>query len=102
MFDEDQIAAVKKIYTDWQSQEKRKYKNIPELCKVAKIAEIRKNDYSLAPSKYIEFIDHDLEIDYNKEMRRIQAEMKQLLEEEKKSQKMLEKAFEGIGYGVLD
>jgi type I restriction enzyme M protein len=33
-------------------------------------------------------------------MRRIQAEMKQLLEEEKKSQKMLEKAFEGIGYGV--
>jgi type I restriction enzyme M protein len=100
MFDEDQIAAVKKIYTDWQSQEKRKYKNVPELCKAAKIAEIRKNDYSLAPSKYIEFIDHDLEIDYKKEMKRIQAEMKLLLEEEKKSQKMLEKAFEGIGYGV--
>jgi len=99
-FDEKQIAAVKKIYTDWQSQQKGKYKNIPELCKSAKIPEIRKKDYSLAPSKYIEFIDHDLEIDYKKEMKRIQTEMKLLLGEEKKSQKMLEKAFEGIGYGV--
>jgi type I restriction enzyme M protein len=100
MFDEKQIAAVKKIYTDWQNPEKRKYKNVPELCRAVKIPEIRKNNYSLAPSKYIEFIDHDLEIDYKKEMRRIQAEIKLLLEEEKKSQKMLEKAFEGIGYGV--
>jgi hypothetical protein len=33
-------------------------------------------------------------------MRRIQAEMKLLLEEEKRLAKMLEKAFEGIGYGV--
>ena len=100
MFDTQQIAAVKKIYTDWQDQEKRKYKNVPELCKSVKISEIRKKDYSLASSKYIEFIDHDLEIDYKKEMKRIQSEMKLLLEEEKKSQKMLEKAFEGIGYGV--
>ena len=26
------------------------------------------------PSKYIEFIDHDLDIDYDKEMQRIQKE----------------------------
>ena len=56
--------------------------------------EIAKKDYSLAPSKYIEFIDHDLEIDYEKEMARIQAEMKDILKQEKKSQKMLEEAFE--------
>jgi type I restriction enzyme M protein len=54
----------------------------------------------LVPSKYIEFIDHDLEIDYPKEMARIQQEMKELMQREKESQKMLEDAFKGIGYGI--
>ena len=50
------------------------------------------------PSKYIEFIDHDLEIDFDAEMSRIQKEMRDILAQEKKSQKMLEDAFRGIGY----
>ena len=50
--------------------------------------------------KYIEFIDHDLEIDYEKEMVRIQSEMKEIMKLEKKSQQMLEDAFRGIGYGI--
>ena len=56
--------------------------------------------WSLVPSKYIEFIDHDLEIDFPKEMARIQQEIKELLEEEKASQKQLVHAFKGIGYGI--
>lgn len=60
----------------------------------------RAMDSALTPSKYIEFIDHDLGIDYEKEMGRIQSEMKELLAIEKKSQVMLEGAFEGIGYGI--
>ena len=48
----------------------------------------------------IEFIDHDLEIDYPKEMARIQQEMKELMQREKESQKMLEEAFKGIGYSI--
>ena len=54
----------------------------------------------LTPSKYIEFVDHDLDIDYPKEMSRIQDEMRELLAEEKKSQAELEAAFKGIGYGI--
>ena len=56
--------------------------------------------WSLVPSKYIEFIDHDLDIDFNAEMSRIQAEMREVLAQEKQSQKMLENAFRGIGYGI--
>jgi type I restriction enzyme M protein len=41
-----------------------------------------------------------LEIDYPKEMARIQEEMKALMQREKESQRMLEEAFEGIGYGI--
>ena len=64
------------------------------------IAEIEENNWALTPSKYIEFIDHDLEIDYEKEMSRIQSEMKEVIQKEKKSQQMLEDAFRRIGYGL--
>jgi len=46
----------------------------------------------------VEFIDHDLEIDYASEMARIQIEMREVLKAEKQSQAMLEAAFGGIGY----
>ncbi|MEL7608825.1 MAG: class I SAM-dependent DNA methyltransferase [Bacillota bacterium] len=97
-FSDEQIAAVKKIFTSWQTGEG--YMNVPELCRSTTKAEIAKQGYSLAPSKHIEFIDHDLEIDYAAEMSRIQGEMREVLKAEKASQKMLEAAFEGIGYGL--
>ena len=52
------------------------------------------------PSKYIEFIDHDLDIDYDKEMQRIQKEMRDVIKREKESQELLTIAFKGIGYGI--
>ncbi|MDY4549846.1 MAG: class I SAM-dependent DNA methyltransferase [Candidatus Enterosoma sp.] len=112
---------VKKTLNAWQSSEyKALYKDVPEFCQSCTIDEIRngvtdkkqkengtninlkENEslWSLVPSKYIEFIDHDLEIDFPKEMARIQQEMKELLQEEKASQKQLEDAFRGIGYGI--
>ncbi len=103
VFTDDQIIEIKKIYNNWQSTDTSLYSDVPELCKSVKLDEkegIRAKNYSLAPSKYIEFIDHDLEIDYEKEMARIQAEMRQVMKAEKKSQAILEEAFRGIGYGI--
>jgi len=97
---DEQIAKVKKLYSDWQDADTSKYADIPEYCKSATLEDVRKQDYSLAPSKYIEFIDHDLDIDYPKEMKRIQTEMKDIMKREKQSQNMLEDAFRGIGYGI--
>ena len=65
-----------------------------------KTDEIAANNWALTPSKYIEFIDHDLEIDYAKEMARIQSEMQEIIKAEKKSQQLLVDAFRGIGYGI--
>lgn len=98
-----QIAEVKKVYQNWQSADTSLYSDVPEFCRSVTLGgedSIRSNNYSLAPSKYIEFIDHDLEIDYEKEMARIQAEMHEVMKGEKKSQAMLEEAFRGIGYGI--
>ena len=109
---EDEYKLVKDTLNAWQSpQWKTLYKDVPEFCKSVTYEQI-KNDgknieideqlsnWSLVPSKYIEFIDKDLGIDFENEILRIQNEMKKLLKEEKESQKKLEDAFEGIGYGV--
>ena len=119
--DEEERLAVKKTLNSWQSPDwKELYKDIPEYCQSCTIDEIRNGItnkkqkesgtniqisekdslWSLVPSKYIEFVDHDLDIDFEKEMARIQKEMKELLQEEKESQKKLEEAFRGIGYGI--
>ena len=100
VFTDSQIEKVKEVYNNWQDIDTSKYHDIPEFCKSATLEDIEKQNYSLAPSKYIEFIDHDLEIDYEKEMQRIQEEMKEVLATEMKSQDMLVKAFAGIGYGI--
>lgn len=98
----DQIQKVKDIYNNWQSVEctDSSAYAVPELYRSVKLSEIKTKNYSLAPSKYIEFIDRDLKIDFNKEMTRIQKEMKDLVKTEKESQKMLVEAFKGIGYGI--
>lgn len=98
---ETQIQRAADIYHTWQSEgtDGKNYA-VPELYRSVGIAEIEKNGWTLVPSKYIEFIDHDLDIDFNAEMQRIQSEMKEILSQEKKSQEMLENAFKGIGYGI--
>ena len=97
----EQIEKAADIYHTWQSEgtDGTKYE-VPELYKSVGIAEIKNKGWTLTPSKYIKFIDHDLEIDYKKEMARIQAEMRELMEQEKKSRQMLEDAFRGIGYEI--
>lgn len=101
LFLADQIQRAADIYHTWQSEgTDGNHYEIPELYRSVGIAEMESKGWALTPSKYIEFIDHDLEMDYDKEMARIQAEMKDLLHEEKKSQKMLVDAFRGIGYGI--
>ena len=97
----DQIERAADIYHTWQSEgtDGSRYE-AEELYRSVGIAEIEQNNWALTPSKYIAFIDHDLEIDYEKEMARIQAEMQAVMKQEKKSQQMLEEAFRGIGYGI--
>lgn len=96
-----QIEKAAGIYHTWQSEgaDGTNYE-VPELYRSVGIKEIEDKGWALTPSKYIEFIDHDLEIDYEKEMSRIQTEMQDIMKAEKKSQQMLENAFRGIGYGI--
>lgn len=97
----EQIQKAAGIYHTWQNEgaDGTNYA-VPELYRSVSIDEIEKQGWSLTPSKYIEFIDHDLDIDFHTEMGRIQAEMREVLAQEKLSQRMLKDAFRGVGYGV--
>lgn len=99
--DDKQIQRAADIYHTWQNvgTDGTKY-DVPELYRSVGIAEIEKQGWSLVPSKYIEFVDHDLDIDFGAEMSRIQEEMRDVLSQEKQSQKLLEDALRGIGYGI--
>ncbi len=95
----DDIEKIALNYHNWQQTGfKTTYNNIPEYCYSAGFDEIKENDFSLVPSKYIEFIDRDSGIDFDTEMKRIQNDFKSLLKEEKESQAQLINAFKVLGY----
>ena len=97
----EDIGKVAANFHNWQQVDCDKtYKDIPEYCCAATADEIKANDFSLVPSKYIEFVDRDSGIDFDKEMRRIQQTFKAILAEEAESQLELKKAFKGLGYEI--
>jgi type I restriction enzyme M protein len=88
-------------YHNWQQTSfETDYNNIPEFCYSANFEEIKNNNYSLVPSKYIEFIDRDSDINFEVEMKRIQKEFKEILAIEIESQNELRNAFKGLGYEI--
>lgn len=96
---EDDIQKVALNYHNWQQVGyENTYKDVPEFCKSAGFEDLKANDFSLVPSKYIEFVDKDSGIDFDTEMKRIQQDFKTLLHEEKESQEQLINAFKILGY----
>jgi type I restriction enzyme M protein len=95
----EDIAKVAENFHNWQQADyKTNYTNVPEYCYSANFEELKANDFSLVPSKYIQFIDRDSKIDLDTEMKRIQKDFKILLNEEKQSQDQLINAFKVLGY----
>jgi len=95
----DDIEKVALNYHNWQQGDfASTYKDVAEYCYCADFNEIKENNFSLVPSKYIEFVDRDSGIDFDSEMKRIQKDFSVLLQEEKDSQRQLIDAFKVLGY----
>jgi type I restriction enzyme M protein len=77
-----------------------KIENVPEFRYSASVDEVAKNDFSLVPSKYIEFVNRDENIDFDEKMRTLQSEFAELLMAEEESKKELLKVFKELGYGL--
>ena len=98
-FSEEDIEKVCNVYHTWQ-QENNDYSDIPEYCYSAKLEEIKSKDYSLVPSKYIEFVNRDENIDFDEKMNILRDEFTSLLKEEETSKKDLLDVFKELGYEI--
>lgn len=96
-FSSEQITKIANTYHTWQTN-KELYRDIPEYCYAANKEEIIKKDYSLVPSKYIEFVNRDENIDFDAKMKGLQADLRNLLAEEESSKKDLLNVFKELGY----
>jgi type I restriction enzyme M protein len=100
-FSDQQRADITNTFHTWQEIRAAKdYKDIPEYCYSASIDEIRDKDFSLVPSKYIEFINHDENIDFDDKMTSLQDGFCELLKEESKSRSKLLNVFKELGYEI--
>ena len=77
-----------------------KYINIPEFCYAASFEEVVKKDFSLVPSKYIEFVNRDEQIDFDEKMKTLQSELALLLKAAEKSKQDLLTVFKELGYEI--
>ena len=98
-FSGEQIRDIANTYHTWQ-QDNNRYKDIPEYCYSASFDEVAKKDFSLVPSKYIEFVNRDENIDFDEKMKVLQSEFADLLKAEEKSKKDLLNVFSELGYDI--
>lgn len=103
-FSEDNILKITKTYHNWQSSRasdsQNEYQDIPEFCYAATLDEIEAKDFSLVPSKYIEFVNRDENIDFEDKMKGLQAEFAELLKAEAQSKNDLLTVFKELGYAI--
>ena len=98
-FSPDHIQDFAKTFHSWQ-QTNNDYENVAEYCYSATKEEVHKKDYSLVPSKYIEFINRDENRDFDEKMKTLQGEFKTLLQKEEQSKAELLNVFKDLGYAI--
>lgn len=83
----------------WESANKLRGSVEPaEYNTFATLKEIEAKNWSLVPSKYIEFKNRDEAVNFDEKMRELHAEMRTLLKAEKESEKELAKVFKNLGF----
>jgi len=100
-FTEQQIRDIANTLHVWQEMRfDQDYNNIPEYCYSADINEIMAKDFSLVPSKYIEFVNRDENINFEEKMKSLQNEFSELLKTEASSKQELLTVFKELGYEI--
>lgn len=95
----DQIKRAAEIYFKWQGEETdgATYAE-PELYRSVGFDELEKNNFSLVPSRYIEFVDHDTQIDYHQVLTETATTVSELLKRQQQNDETLRNALKQLGY----
>lgn len=99
---EDQIKRATEIYFKWQAEgtDGANYAE-PELYRSVRLDGtdgIEANNFSLVPSRYIEFVDRDSNIDYDKVLTETASVVSDLLKRQKENEDTLRNALKELGY----
>lgn len=98
---EEDRAKVTGVYHAWQKEGfEDTYQDVPEFCYSASLEEVAEKGYTLVPSRYIEFVNRDENIDFDTKMKALQTELAELLVAEEKSKADLLAVFEELGYEI--
>lgn len=98
-FSKENVQDIAKTYHDWQQNESG-YSDKPEYSYSATFEEIKAKDYSLVPSKYIEFVNRDENINFDEKMQSLQSEFAELLKQEQQSKEDLLNVFKELGHEI--
>ena len=98
----EQIKRASEIYFKWQMEgtDGANYAK-PELYRSVRLDEtdgIKANNFSLVPSRYIEFVDRDANINYNKVLTETATTVSELLKRQKENDAILRNALKLLGY----
>ncbi len=112
-FSPEHIQQISSTYHAWQSSRTSDctitsdcngtefgYNDVPEFCFSASLDVVKAKDYSLVPSKYIEFVNRDENIDFEDKMNALKLEIGDLLKQEEQSKTDLLNVFKELGYGI--
>lgn len=94
-FSSADIAKIAGTYHEWQQ---RKIEDVPEYSATATLEDIEAKNWSLVPSKYIEFRNRDEQVNFDEKMRELQTHMRELLKQQKESEKEIANIFKNLGY----
>lgn len=98
---EEDRARVTGVYHAWQQEGyEETYQNVPKFCYSASFDEVAEKGFTLVPSRYIEFVNRDENIDFDTKMKTLQSELRDLLIAEEKSKTDLLTVFKELGYEI--
>lgn len=93
------ISDVASVYHAWQQEGfDTSEKGVPEFWYNANLDEVSAKGYSLVPSKYIEFVNRDENLDFDSKMSSLQKELKSIYAKEEESRNAVKALFNELGF----
>lgn len=90
-----EIAGIVRRYREEEGYSK--YENIKGRCKVATLDEVRANDYSLNPGRYVEIIEKEMsDVDFEARMKELMGEFANLTDEAHQLEKKIQEDWKQI------
>lgn len=95
---DEQIQEIARIVKRYRGEEGAgKYEDVAGRCKVAIFDEIKENDYSLNPGRYVEIVEKEMDnVEFEARMKELTAEFKTLTQEAHELEKKIEEDWKKI------